>query len=302
MSNSPDGGKKAPVLIQGTSGGPNFANFFLMLLGLLGIVLQVMVFVSESANAAFGEVKWLPGTIGGVLLLSFILSILMRGKITLYPHRLEVKKAIGGSLSVDFAEGMEIDPHISSVIIRGKDNKPVFVQTKPRPSKIKGLVWMMLKYPWLREQGWLYAIPELGRETPENFIIGLKRDFQIPDEPVFHDAGFIAEHEGTGYFFPFSDTYVMPDDLKAYNSVSRSLRQQEFVLHFDPNPAVLPLPDVIRSLFQAGQPATELAEKLEALCSEHGGTLLADFDPKADNWVGEVRDIPVSIGRFQRRT
>jgi hypothetical protein len=268
----------------------------MLLIGIFAGLVQGLIL---SGQATFGEgaARFAPGAIAALLIIWFFFQVISRGKFTLYPDRLEGKKKSGGAFTLEFQPGYQVDLASNSLKITDSQNKIVFLQPAPKPSKIRGLIWLQMTYPWAKEvlsEGILGA-PD-GHDN--RFKSGLKRTFYPEGTGLFHDAGFIVKQGTTAWYLPWSDTYHIPGETEGKGSFRQAVTNQEPVLRFSPSPALLPLPELVKGLLDSNRTDSEKAIILEELTLAHGGIKLEEFNPEAKEWKGELGEIPLTIRTF----
>lgn len=205
---------------------------------------------------------------------------------------------MGGAFNMPFSEGMQINLASSSLRIEDSNHKILFLQANPKPAKVAGLLWMRFQYPWMKE--WM----ELGMlSTPHGndprFLSSLKRTFQPDGGIPFHDAGFITILGNEAWYFPWSDTYQLPQKGSGQGSFRQAIAGNEPVLRFSPNPSLLPIPEIVFGIMESNWEDDRKRTLLNELAENHAATYFAQFDPTGDDWAGELEEISLSIARFK---
>lgn len=288
---------ESPILLSGTFGKIGFAAILLLLLGTFMGLMQVLI-LSGQAQLGEGKIQFAPGLLALILIGWFALQVFSRGKFSITAHQITGKKKMGGPFQLSFVPGLKINLDSQSLRIENAEGKIVFLQPHPKPAKAAGLLWMRFQYPWMAE--WM----ELGLlATPDGhdkrFLSGLRRTFQPEGGIPFHDAGFMVLIEEEAWYFPWSDTYQLPQKGTGQSSFRQAIAGNEPVLRFSPNPALLPLPEIVFGIIESNWENDRKKALLQELAQNHAGTHFPTFDAQSKEWPGELAEIPISIAYFK---
>lgn len=279
-----------PVLLKGKFGGLSIFSLFALFAGVVLLIFELLLLTAEEADQTLtGAARYAPGVVGLAFLWVFISAAFIRGSFSVYSDRIEGKKKFGSRFSVAFSEVEDVRMIGSQLVLTGKDKKPLLIQGAPNPRAVRGLIWMLLNYKdFISTEIWdQFRLPNKNESLfgEKNF----RRLFHGENEDIeFVDGGFLFPLPGseTSAYLPSTDTVPHLTRDEDQNSFSSQLSSGAPILHFDPNPAKIPMRGLIAAIYNAKMEESQKKEMILTLV-EKGNGLVADLgkDPEYGEFI-----------------
>ncbi|MEM7040441.1 MAG: hypothetical protein AAF570_25980, partial [Bacteroidota bacterium] len=186
-----DASTSHPPLLQTRTGGATIFSSLLILIGLGGIAYQIIIATNGSMDSMGNGVRLLPGLIGAVFSVMGAFLSTRKGQLDIYRNRIKGRKQNGAQVDLALDEVGEILLHSRMLILKNKEGRLLFVESKPQNPDTRGLIWLLLRYADLPDKVW----NSFSQSATDNFRPARRQFLDGQDSAEFVDAGIIAEVE-----------------------------------------------------------------------------------------------------------
>ena len=279
-------------IVNTRTGGFTLLSILLVVAGSFLLVLQVVTLIQGSDAEGPIWAEFLPGLLALPFLALFFLGI-RNGSLSIYPDRVEGKTAGGKKYTVSLEEIALPDPASRAFVLRNAEGKVLVADKTPRYRKALGLIWILKTYENLNAEHWPFF--EIRQSAPQTRPV---RYFDEEGKASFGDRGFLFKFDEEIYYFPVSQTSVLPRERGESGPAPNMAVAQATVPQFEPHPGFLPLESVWQAISTSEWPDPEKKALLELWLERHGGCTLEDAPEEIDaEFVGVLGDYQVRVSR-----
>lgn len=254
-------------LLQTQTGAFSLVASILLVLGLGCIALQVMGLVDGINPDKQLLVQFVPGIVGGLLMVLCILQLRKKGELVVWTDRITGKRPSGLTFDIALASVAAVELKERAVVLKDAQGQLLLLQ-RTLAKDDGGIIWLLKEYG-----GWQAAIWQAYPAAEAAWPKATRHFLGDDGEVSFGDIGFLVDVAGQMWFFPESptvDVRGLGNGQLRMNQRSRSAA--DTLLQFQPQPGLLPLARFCTALFAAQLPADALQTCLETLADNHGGT------------------------------
>lgn len=277
----------SPTLATTRTGGISFSQVFLLLAALGCIGIQVVLLLQTPQENSGGPVaRFLPGILGGLILLLGLLAWGRKGSSSLTRHHISGKTSAGKTYEFALATLAPPDLQRGAFILRDASSGKVVLQDRlPEDPHYLGTIWLAQTYTELPNTVWQAFAEAKGPQVTS----AVRSFIDHQGRTAFLDAGIVVAYEGWPCYFPTSTTQPFIQPKAGQDALSTNVRSQPMQLRFEPNPARLPMERFLRALTSV-TPASEALR--DTLLDSHGGCRL---QAQENGWTGECAGYPVEV-------
>lgn len=279
-------------IVNTRTGGFTLLSILLVIAGSFLLVLQIVTLVQGTSPDAALWTQFLPGLLALPFLALFFLGI-RNGSLTIYADRVEGKTAGGKKYKVSFDEIELPDPSGRAFVLRSNEGKVLVADKTPQYRKALGLVWMLKSYGEMNAAGWPFF--DIKQSAPQTRPI---RFFDDGESASFGDRGFLFKFQDSIYYFPVSQTSILPRERGEAGPGPTLAVSQTTVPQFEPHPGYLPLESVWQAVLTSDWEEGEKKALLDLWLERHGACVLTEAPADIDaEFIGEVGDYQVRVSR-----